>query len=66
VGRPKDVVPPTKVDGGSTAATAWDHAAGLSEECRPGGTLAKRPQKVLTRAPCSSPPPCEHVRHPPA
>jgi hypothetical protein len=44
MGRLEGVGPPAKVDGDSTAEMEGDHVAGLSEECRPGGTWAECPQ----------------------
>jgi hypothetical protein len=44
VGRPKDMRPPAEVDGGTTTEMEGDHVAGLTEECRPGGTWAEHPQ----------------------
>jgi hypothetical protein len=44
VGRLGDVVPPAKMDGDSTAEAEGDHAAGLVEGCRPGGTWVEHHQ----------------------
>jgi hypothetical protein len=48
-GRPEGVVPPPKVDGGSTAVMEGDHMASLMDECRLGGTWANRPSRPRQR-----------------
>jgi hypothetical protein len=43
--RLEGVVPFAEVDGGSTTVMEGDHTAGLTEGCRPGGTLVERPSR---------------------
>jgi hypothetical protein len=44
MGRLEDVVPPAKVDGGSTTEMEGKHVAGLKEERRPCDSWVEHPQ----------------------